>query len=161
MTTTRFFRQLGAATVLLTTACGGGSPTGSDGPTYAAIADTYVGTIGGVSQGYLADLDFTLTIAQSGGSLSGTYALDGTLFDGVDTYAVAGTGTITGSIQSGNNPSVNLTIRTSGCPNYTAQFSGTYDTANQRLTIIGPMEFFNEGTCTVGLSIPTTLVMTR
>ncbi len=155
----KVWRSLAAVAVLATAACGGDSGTGPSEPSYASIAGSYGGPVTGLSQGIGLDADLALTLTQSRGSISGTYALDGVLFDNVDAVAVAGSGTITGTIASGNNPSVNLTIRSSVCPNYTAQFSGAYDSANRRLTITGPLDFFQSGTCNVGLRFQGTFVL--
>lgn len=158
---TRVLRTLCASVLLATTACGGDGGTGPSGPSYETVAATYLGTMAGVSQGVALSADFTLTLAQSNASLSGTYALDGALSDGVDVVAVAGSGTITGTIGAGTNPSINLTIRPSACPNYTAVFSGTYDSANRRITMQGPVEFFGIGSCTVVLSYQMNVVLQR
>jgi hypothetical protein len=140
-------------------ACGGDSPT--EPAAYQSIAGSYAGVMVGVSQGVTANTQFSLTIAQSSGSLSGTYAINGTLSDGVNQVNVQGTGPMTGTIAAGNNPSVNLTVRVPACPSYSAHFSGAYDSANRRLTITGPVEFFQSGTCTVGLSYATTIILNR
>jgi hypothetical protein len=142
-------------------ACGGDSGTGPSGPSYEAVAATYIGEMGGVSQGVGLNADFTLTLVQSQASLSGTYAMDGVLTDGFDVVAVAGSGTITGTIGSGTNPSINLTIRSSVCVNYSATFSGTYDSVNRRITMQGPVEFFGASSCNVVLSYPMNIVLQR
>lgn len=158
----RMATRLLATTLLVgAMACGGDSGTGPGTPTYETVAGTYNGGMAGISQGVALEADFTLTLVQSQSSLSGTYALDGLLSDGIDVVAVAGTGTITGAIAAGTNPSVNLTIRSGICPNYTANFSGTYDSANRRITMQGPVEFFGAGSCNVVLSYPMNLVLQR
>lgn len=140
-------------------ACGGDS-TGP-GQTHESIAGSYAGILVGVSQGVALDATFSLTITQTAGDLQGSWALQGTLDDGFDLYDVQGTGTINGAINPGNNPSVNMTIRTGFCPNYQAHFSGAYDSANRRITISGPVEFFASNSCTVVLSFPATIILTR
>lgn len=140
-------------------ACGGDDPAGPS--SYETIAGSYAGSMAGVSQGVAADLDFALTIAQTSGNLSGTWVITGTLTDGVDVVPVQGTGTLAGAIASGNNPSVNLTIRNPACPAYSAGFSGAYDSANRRLTITGPVEFFQAGTCSVALRYTATIILNR
>ena len=140
-------------------ACSGDS-TGPDS-NYETIAGSYAGVLGGISQGVALDATFSLTITQTAGDLQGSWALQGTLDDGFDLYDVQGTGTLSGTINPGNNPSVNITIRTGFCPNYQAQFSGAYDSANRRITIAGPIEFFAANTCTVVLRFPSTIILTR
>jgi hypothetical protein len=150
-----------SAALLGTVACGGDGGTGPSNPTYESVAATYTGGMSGVSQGVALNATFTLTLVQSQASLSGTYGLDGALSDGFDVVGVAGSGTITGTIGSGTNPSINLTIRSSVCANYTATFSGTYDSANRRITMQGPVEFFGAGGCNVVLSYPMNVVLQR
>lgn len=156
----RVIRWSLAAIVALTLACGDSS-TGPSTPSYDSIAGSYAGAMAGVSQGVTLNADFSLTIAQSSGTLSGSYSLSGTLSDGVNVVPVQGTGTLTGTIATGNNPSVNITFRPGACPNYSANFSGAYDSANHRLTVSGPVEFFGVGTCTVQLSYPMTVILNR
>jgi hypothetical protein len=141
-------------------ACGGDGGT-EPGPAHESIADSYAGVLIGISEGVALNSTFSLTIAQSGSALSGSWGLSGTLNDGVTTLDVAGTGTLTGSIAAGNNPSVNMTVRVPTCPNYQAQFSGAYDVSNRRLTIAGPVVFFAANSCTVVLSYPSTIILTR
>lgn len=144
----------------LLSSCGGDSGTGPT-PSYNSIAGSYSGAMIGNSQGVALAATFSLTIAQNQGSTSGTWALTGTLNDGVSSLPVSGTGTMTGTVAAGNNPSVNLVIKTSLCPAYQAQFSKAFDTANQRLTISGPVEFFANNSCNVVLSYNTTIILNR
>lgn len=149
-----------SAVVLGATACSDAG-TGPSEPTYASIAGSYGGAMSGLSQGIAMNANFSISIQQTGGTTSGTYALAGVLTDGVDYVDVQGTGTITGSVATGTNPSVNMTIRVGACPAYTAQFSGAYDSVNQRLTVTGPVDFFGANSCTVVLSYPTTIILNR
>ena len=141
-------------------ACGSEGGTGP-GQTYESIAGSYTGTMVGLSQGVALNATFALTISQSGGTTSGTYGLSGTLNDGIFLVNVAGTGTLSGTVAAGTNPSVNMTVRTPGCPNYQAPFSGAYDSANRRLTISGPVEVFADNSCTVVLSYQSTIILNR
>ncbi len=158
MRTARFFA---AATTLLLVACGdstGPEPTGPTGPTYESIAATYAGALVGNAQGIALTATFSITITQTGGDLSGSWSLVGTLNDGVVSVDVQGTGTLSGSIASGQNPSVNLTIR-NACANYEARFSGAYDSANRRLTIGGPVDILDG--CTVVITYQSTIILDR
>ena len=146
----------------LLAACGGSSdPTAPPPPppTYQSIAGSYAGPISGLTQGIALNAVASLTIAQTAGTTSGSWALTGTLNDGVSFVNVAGAGSMTGTVASGNNPSVTLIFSTPACPNYRANFSGSYDTANHRLTVSGPIEFFAAGTCTVALSYQEILIL--
>jgi len=145
-----------SAMVMLALACGGNS-TGPS-PTYDNIAGTYSGALAGVSQGVTLQATFTLTITQSAGSLGGSYGISGTLYDGVSTVAVQGTGTLAGNIAAGNNPSVNITVTSGICPNVSARFSGAYDSVNGVVTLNGTVPIFN-ASCQVVLNYPGTIIL--
>jgi hypothetical protein len=147
--------------VVLASACSGNSSTGpKQGPTYDSIAGTYSGPVSGVSQGITMSAVATVTFTQTNATLGGSYGLSGTLTDGVTVVNIAGSGTIAGTIAQGNNPSVNVTV--SGvCPGYQAQFSGAYDTANQRLTLTGPVQIFSNDCSTVVLTYQETFIISR
>jgi hypothetical protein len=148
-----------SALVIGSAACGGNATGPST--TYDSIAGSYSGAMAGTSQGIALSSTFSLTITQNGGTTGGSWALQGTLNDGFQIVNVQGTGTLTGTIASGNNPSVNLAVRTGGCPSYQANFSGAYDSANHRLTITGPVEFFAANTCNVVLTYQATIILIR
>lgn len=148
-----------ALSLVVAVACGGDSTGPSS--SYSSIAGSYSGAMIGLSQGVAMNAIFSTTIAQTSGTTSGSWGLSGTLNDGVSTLSVSGTGTLTGTVATGNNPSVNITIRTPGCPNYQSQFSGAYDSTNRRLTITGPVEFFANNSCNVVLSYQTTIILNR
>jgi hypothetical protein len=150
----------GTGLFLFLAACGGDSPT-SPAQEFESIAGNYTGEMVGLSQGVALDAVFGISISQTSGSASGNYTLSGTLNDGTTQLSIAGAGPLSGTVASGTNPSVNLTIKVPGCPNYQANFSGAYDSANRRLTITGPVEFFQYNSCTVALSYQTTIILTR
>jgi hypothetical protein len=127
---------------------------------YDEIGGSYAGSMAGVSEGVLLEADFTLTIAQTAGNLGGTFALTGVLDDGFDQVSILGTGTLGGSIAAGTNPSVNFTLLPASCPNRPAQFSGSYDSTNRRLTLAGPVQIFDLQ-CGVFLNYQATIVLTR
>jgi len=129
-------------------------------PTYANIAGTYNGALAGTAQGVALQALFSITLTQSAGNLSGSYGLSGTLNDGVNLVTIQGAGTVTGTIAAGNNPSVNVTIRTALCPNYQAHFSGAYDSVNQKLTISGPVDILNNS-CAIVLTYQSTIILSR
>jgi hypothetical protein len=139
-------------------ACG----SDSTGPSeqFESLAGTYAGLMTGVSQGIAMEATFSMTFTQSRGDLGGSYALQGVLTDGFDWIDVIGTGSLSGSITSGNNPSVNVTVTPGFCPARTAHFSGSYDSANRRLTLVGPIQIYNDA-CQVVLTYPTTVILTR
>jgi hypothetical protein len=150
-------QAVGSFAILLL-ACGGDA----SGPaaTYENISGSYSGHMVGVAQGVELDALFSFTLSQSSGTVNGTYAIQGSLTDGITYVDVQGTGAIDGTIAAGNNPSINLTIQPAMCPNNRATFSGTYDVANRRITMIGPVEFFNAN-CAVVLRYQMNFVLTR
>ena len=153
--------SFGAIVLLGATGCGSDSGTGPSASSYEAIGGSYAGAMVGLSQGVALSGTFTITIVQSEGTASGSWGMSVTLNDGTTQLPVNATGTLTGTIASGTNPSVNITVRQPACPNYHATFSGTYDSANRRLTLYGPVEFFGLNSCTVSLSYGMTVTLTR
>lgn len=145
--------------VVFLTACGGDDGTGSNSePTFETLAGTYVGALAGLTQGVALSADFSITFSQTGGSLSGSYAISGTLTEGTVVVAILGSGSLSGTIASGLNPSVNITL-TNQCPNFSASFSGTFDSANNRLTISGPVDILDN--CTIILTYPSVIILSR
>ena len=140
-------------------ACGSDSSTsstGPGGPSYANISGSFSGPISSTSGGFTLVGTLSLTIVQNGGSISGTDAVVGT----IDGTPLSGTGTFTGTIAAGNNPSVNVTVANASCPNNHTTYSGSYDSANQRLTVAGPFNIYNPN-CTIAITYTLTLVLTK
>jgi hypothetical protein len=139
----------------LIVACGGESTTSPSG-SYADISGSFSGPIAFTSQGVTLNATMSLTITQSGGSISGTDALVGT----VNGIPASGTGTFTGTVAAGSNPSVNVTTSSADCPALHSQYSGSYDSANRRLTMTGPLYITNPD-CSVALTYPLTLILNK
>ena len=148
------------ATSLSVAACGGGDSSTAPAPQYQSIAGTYSGPMSGLDQGVALAATVTVTITQNAGSLGGSYGLSGVLNDGVNQVAIVGSGTLTGTIAAGSNPSVNITVA-GICPGHSAQFSGAYDVANSRLTLTGPVQVFSADCSTILLTYQTTFIMTH
>ena len=149
------------AMLIALAACGGDDPSPTESePTHASVAGSYAGVMAGVSEGVTADMDFALIVSQAAGSLNGTSGISGTLRDGVDVVDILGTGTLTGTVATGNNPSVSIVVKPQACPANTANFSGSYDSTNRRLTITGPVQFY-DGNCNIVLTFPTTFILNR
>jgi len=154
-------RLLFGLVFLLLPACGGDSGTGpAPAPTFENIAGTYGGVAVGLSEGVAMEAVFSLTITQSSGNLSGSWSLAGTLNDGVTVADIIGSGPLSGSIASGQNPSVNLTVTNPLCPNYQGTFSGTFDSTNNVITLNGPIDIL-DANCAVFLSYPSVIILTR
>jgi hypothetical protein len=143
-------------TCVVLAACG----SDATGPQYNEVSGSYAGVMAGVSQGVALQANFSLTISQTGGSLGGTYALQGAVSDGLSSLPVQGTGVLNGSVSSGSNPSINVTIVPAGCPNRAVQFSGTYDTSNRRLNLAGPVQLYDNA-CTPVLTYHLNMVLNR
>jgi len=155
------FKLLAGTFLVALPACGGDSGTGpSPGPTFENIAGSYAGVLAGISQGVALEATFSIAIQQSAGDLSGSSSLVGTLSDGVILVAVQGSGTFTGTIASGLNPSVNITTASSLCPNHRPSFSGSFDSANNVLTLNGPIDIVDDN-CDVVLTFPSVIVLSR
>ena len=156
-------KHLIIAMVALLAACGGdddGTPT-DPGPQYENIAGTYSGPITGMSQGIALNAQVSVTLTQSGGTLGGSTSIAGTLSDGVDVVQIQGTGTISGTIQSGENPSLSITTTSGQCPNQRMTWSGAYDSTNRIVTITGSIHVLDFSTCQILLSYSGTIIMTR
>ncbi|HET7553191.1 MAG TPA: hypothetical protein VFK04_18000 [Gemmatimonadaceae bacterium] len=136
-----------------------GDSTGPTPPAYEDIDGTYAGVMAGTSQGISANLLFGFTIGQTDGDITGSWSFTGKLNDGNTSMDVTGTGSLEGTVTSGHDPSLNFKIKTSTCPDYEATFSGDYDSDTHRLTVRGPVEFFNYQTCDVGLTYQATIVL--
>ena len=133
---------------------GCGSSDAMTAPSYADVSGSFAGPISGTSQGVVLSANVVLTITQTSGTLSGSYALTGT----ANGTAISGTGTMSGTVAPGNNPSVNLNVVIAGCPAVQNSYSGSYDSANRRLTITGPLYLLNAN-CTIAVTYQLTLVL--
>ncbi len=148
---------LALAGTLALAACGSDSTGPSD---WETISGSYAGAMAGLTQGVALEATFSLTLTQNRGDLGGSYALQGVLTDGIDHVDVQGTGTVTGSVARGTNPSVNVSVTPGFCPNRTASFSGAYDSANRRITLTGPVQFF-DANCQPVLTYQMTFILNR
>ncbi len=155
----RFLAFPALAVLLVLPACDGDSSSGPD-PTFENVAGTWEGVAAGASQGATLEVTVSITVEQSDGTLSGTSSLVGTLNDGVDIFDIQGSSTFTGTIASGQNPSVNTTNTDDACPNRQTSFSGSLDSANDLITTSGPIEILDEN-CVVLLTFEVTIIFSR
>jgi hypothetical protein len=150
------------------TGCGSGASPASPTPvvTYENVAGTWTGHVSGVTQGVTLDGTITLTLqqsggVQSGGALSGGYSVVATLTNPVQQSALQGAVTLTGTVASGANPSVNFTTRSVPCPGLpTENWSGSYGSRDAVLTITGTAHVITSA-CVIVLSYPQTIRLTR
>jgi hypothetical protein len=138
-------------------ACGSDSSTGPS-PSYPNVAGSYAGPFAGVANGVVIDTRIAFTLTQSGPDIGGSFALTGTLSDGVTTVDVQGTGVIDGTIGSGTNPSVQLTVTPASCPHRPLTLSGPYDTSKRLISLTGTVQFF-DSSCNVTVQSSAVLVL--
>lgn len=153
-------RAFAVAAALFAAACGGDA-TGPGNSDYEEVAGSYSGPLNSIQSGVLLQGNLSFTLTQNDGAIGGSWAMTGTLFDGITLIEVQGTGTIVGTIASGGNPSITFQTRNPGCPNVTSTFSGVYDVANQRIPVTGTAQFFTLPGCQVFHSHPLQLTITR
>lgn len=148
--------------VLVGTLWGCGSDATGPGqqPTYESIFGTYAGVMAGQTQGVVLEGMFSLSVGQTGGDLSGSWSTSGTLSDGVSQVAIQGTGNLTGTIAAGHNPSVDITATSPSCPSVKADYSGSYDSNNSKITLSGPFHVTDQD-CNIVLTYNMTLVLSR
>lgn len=140
--------------------CGGESPT-STAPTYADLSGSFDGPIRSAIEGFPVDVTLSLTVNQVADSVSGTFGLSGTVGSGNEGATVNWSGAFTGTVTTGENPSINLMISRADCPNQAAHWSGSYSSANHALTITGPVSIWNLDSCSTAFSFQTTVVLKR
>jgi hypothetical protein len=141
-----------ALLLLLPLALACGDSTGP-GESFEQVSGGFAGEILAQSQGVQLEGVFELQLTQQGGTLSGTSAVIGTLFDGVVTLPISGTSTITGSIASGENPSMSITTRSTTCPNQVTTFNGSYNSSTRQITLTGNVGITDEN-CQTFLTFP-------
>ena len=161
----RLVRLLVVLVVAPFTGCGGEDGTGpgsSDSTTpglgWETLQGTYAGDIASMSQGVTYAADLSVIFHQSGGEVSGSYAIIGILSAGTEVAEVKGTGSFTGTLDRGEDPSVNITF-VNQCPGYSARFSGALETATNLLTISGPSHILVN--CVIFLTFESTILMRR
>ena len=157
--------------VALFTGCGGdnGTGPGSDDGTDPASNDSalpaigwetllgpYAGGFTSVSQGVAYAADFDVTFSQSSGRISGTFAISGVLTTGIDTAPIRGTGSFTGTMDRGLDPSVNITF-VNACAGYSAHYSGSLESETSLPTISGPAHILVD--CVIVLTFEATILM--
>jgi len=123
------------------------------------VSGTFVGSTFGIQQGRRLDLNLSLALTQHGGTLSGTYVALGR-WRILDPFFLDYESTVTGTVGSGDTPLVGIVLLRSSCPGYRAHFGGHYGT-DSVLTIQGPFDIFESGSCSIATSYPITISMTR
>jgi hypothetical protein len=148
---------------LVVVGCGGGAVPTSPTPsiTYENVAGNYTGDINGMLPGFLLTGTLTLNLDQSAAALSGGYAVVATLDDGVTKTPGQGSVTLSGTVASGINPSLNFTVRSVPCPTAApSDWTGSYESGSGLLTLTGVIHLLNPA-CVRQLSFPVTISMRR
>jgi hypothetical protein len=111
-----------------------------------------------MSQGVTLTADLNVTFSQRRGVISGSFALSGILTSETLLSPIQGAGNFSGTIDPGEHPSVEMTFE-SPCPDLTARYSGTFESATDLLTISGPAHIIVN--CVIVLTFETTILMER
>jgi hypothetical protein len=129
-------------------------------PTYENLAGNFTGTVSGLSQGVTLSGTYLLTLQQSGGTLTGSNTINGTLSDGTSQAPLVGSPTVTGTVALGSNPAVTFTTRLASCPALSSDWTGSYNSATGVLTATGSVRII-DGNCVLLLNFPQTVVLRR
>jgi hypothetical protein len=134
-------------------------PSSTPGPNYNPIAGSLVGPVSGTTEGTTVQGNYTLNLVQSGGSLSGSY----TFVVPTPSGNITMSGSVDGTIASGDYPAVTLDLTNDACPNLKVRHTGTYDHGIKRLTLSGNLDVVNtlNSACTISLRLSTTVVLQR
>lgn len=138
-------------------------PRGPRGVGFETLEGPFGGALTSMSQGFTFAAELGAIFEQNGGSISGRFALSGTLTSETLTaemlrVEIRGTGDFTGTIDPGEDPHVTLTF-VNECPGLSVRFSGTLESSTNLLTISGPVHILQD--CTIILTFPSTIPMSR
>jgi hypothetical protein len=115
------------------------------------IAGRYTAMAMGDSAGVALAADVLFDLEHEAGDLSGTFAISGTITDGVATLEILGSGDLIGTASSAAQPAVTVTARTGFCPDHASTFVGTFFPATGILRLGGPVDILGSF-CEVVLS---------
>lgn len=123
-----------------TTACGGDGGTGSGGALYQDVAGEYTGAFSGDDQGTALAAVMTISLEQDHSQLDGWFHWSGAIDDGDVYLEVFLGGELTGSLTTGDSPSISLAATVPSCPGYAAAYTASHDPASRTLTIEGQID---------------------
>lgn len=129
-----------ASVCLLVAACGEGSGigTGTTGTPaeYENIAGDYTAPVSAVGPDAALTGTMAMTLVQSESTFTGTYEITGTLEVAGIQSAVTLLGDVNGgTLEAGENPSLQMNWSPTGCGPLFFSNSGTYSTALERITV--------------------------
>lgn len=112
------------------------------------LAGAYRGPISATAGPASLDAVLLLEVARADDGIVGSYALIGSLvYDGA-VASVEGDGTFTGTVGSGEEPSIDILVRTPLCDAYEGVFAGRFIPTTGRLILGGSVDIFGSG-CSV------------
>lgn len=145
---------------VLPTGCGDESLIGPD--EFYRVAGPYTGAVEGV----VSDGSFSgamwISLSQSEGTLAGTYDFSGDFHHAAydRRYYQDGSGTVEGSLTSGPDARVTLTLTPDDCPDRVMSYQGGYDDGRRQISIAGALALSTE-LCDPLLSIPHSTILVR
>lgn len=115
---------------------GGDGSAGPTPPSYEDVTGSYIGTVAGATPPATITGTLTLSLTNSGSELGGTYAYSGTVTGGPTPGPFLAVGTVSGTLQSGPNPSMSA-LFTVPCTNgsYSSGFGAIVASANRQITL--------------------------
>jgi len=120
--------------------CEGGTGSGSGisgpAPTYEDIAGEYSSPVTASSPGMTLTGTMYLFLSQTGGTFTGSYAVVGTLEEGLASEQVTLLGAVVnGTLALGTNPALQMDLSPTGCGVTFVRNSGTYASALKNITL--------------------------
>lgn len=124
-----------------------------------SLNGTFYGAFNGIDGVAMLAASVQFTLAESSGAVAGTFAIAGVLDDGSSRADVAGTGTLVGTVASGDRADVSFTTRSDLCAHSSA-FTGVYDRGTGVLGVDGQVDVLDQF-CTVVYTYTVSLAMGR
>lgn len=150
---------LSVLTVVLL-ACGEESAIGPD--EFHRVAGGYAGAIEETTSVGLFSGVILLSLSQSDGALTGTYDFNGDIYhtEHARRYYQGGSGTVEGSLGSGPEPQVSLTLTPDDCPARVMSYQGTYHDGPRQMRVSGTL-LLSADWCEPLLDVPHGMVLQR
>lgn len=127
-------------------------------PEYEDISGIFTGPVSGSGSGYSIQGSFSLSISQSEGSLSGTYSTSVTVQTPAGSVPFAGSGTISGVIEAGADPKVEVVVQ--DVCNAELPYIGAFNSASRTLSASGPFPLYDGCNPVATLTLTITLSKT-
>ena len=120
------------------------------GPSLAfPLEGRYVGSVQAMTESAALDAVVTFVIeSHVEGTVSGVFAIEGSVDYGATAADIIGSGTFSGTATDDEEPMLFLNAQVPFCSDYRAPFAGTFTPATGRLVLGGALDIL-EGDCTV------------